>query len=84
MEVNTMDDEFDFTSEFDFTNVIRNPFADKFKDGYNFIIHHNSPNGGWDEFKFVKPEDMRAEIEKDMERYARENQELAVGELVSV
>jgi hypothetical protein len=56
----------------DFSNAIKNPFAGHFKEGYHFIVHHDSPDGGWDEEKFIKPEDMAAEIEKDIERYSRE------------
>ena len=45
----------------DFSNAIKNPFADKLKNGYKVIVHHNSPDGTWDEIIEVTPEEIEAE-----------------------
>jgi hypothetical protein len=66
----------------DFSNAIKNPFAGKFKDGFRFRIHHGPPDGGWDEEKFVKREDMKAEISKAEERFARNENDLVARHLV--
>ena len=42
------------------TNAIRNPFADKFDNGYKILIHHNSKGGNWDEVVEVTPEEVAA------------------------
>ncbi len=62
-------------SNYDFSNGKKNPYAGKFNDGYTFIIHHDSPDGGWDEVSKVKPEDINTEIEKDKARYAAKKKE---------
>jgi hypothetical protein len=53
--------------EYDVYKAIKNPFAGKFKDGYKFIIHHDSPNGGWDEIKEIKPDEWNLEMIKKIE-----------------
>ena len=61
--------------EFDFANAIKNPFAGQFNNGYKFIIHNSPEDSGQDEAKIVKPEDINAEIEKDIENCMRDNEE---------
>jgi len=46
--------------EFDFANAIKNPFAEKLKNGYTIKVHHNSPDGGWDEIIEVTPDEVEA------------------------
>jgi len=44
--------------EFDFTNAVKNPFAEKIKkDGYKIIVHHSAADGDWDEVIEVNPDE---------------------------
>jgi hypothetical protein len=54
----------------DFARAKKSPFPGMQKDGYTFIIHHSGPNGGWDEVRDIKEEDISSEIKKAEERYA--------------
>ena len=47
-------------SEYTLTKAIKNPFADKLKNGYKIVVHHNSPDGTWDEIIEVTPEEINA------------------------
>ena len=60
-------------SLFDFSNAIKNPFAGQFDNGYEITIHHDSPDGGWDEVKYVIPEKIPLEIADEMGEYKCNN-----------
>ena len=59
----------DFTdTEFDFTNAIKNPFAESIiKNGYTVTVHHK----GWDEVRTVTPEEVAECIKKRDEYLAK-------------
>ena len=64
--------------EYDFSDAIKNPFAESIrKNGYTIMVHHDTPDGGWDEIKKVKPEDIEAEICENFKMFEHDNKEAA-------
>ncbi|MDR1532049.1 MAG: hypothetical protein LBS62_07675 [Clostridiales bacterium] len=50
---------------YDFSKGFKNPHAERIrKYGYTITIHHESADGGWDEFRKVSPEESESEREK--------------------